>query len=137
MANVPKPAKLPGIVLAPAAREDIREALVWSLEQFGERAAARYRELVKQAIRGIASDPMRPGSVARPELAKGIRTYHLFISRGRGRNGQGRVERPRHFVVYRRLGDAIEVVRVLHDARELQRHVPGANEGPASDDTEK
>jgi hypothetical protein len=39
--------------------------LVWILERFGERAVARYRDLLKQAIRDIAADPGRPGSKER------------------------------------------------------------------------
>jgi len=108
------------IVLAPAARNDIREALLWSQERFGERAAARYRGLLKQALRDIAADPERP------DLARGIRTYHLCFSRDRARSDLGIVKRPRHFLVYRRRGeDVIDIVRVLHEARDLERHVPG------------
>jgi toxin ParE1/3/4 len=113
------------IVLAPAARRDIRDTLIWSEERFGERAASRYRELLKQALRDIAADPERPGSRARPELARGVRTYHLFFSRERARGELGIVNRPRHLLVYRRRGEAVvDIVRVLHDARELDRHLP-------------
>ncbi len=113
------------IVLAPAARRDIRDTLIWSEERFGERAASRYRELQKQALRDIAADPERPGSRARPELAQGVRTYHLFFSRERARGELGIVNRPRHLLVYRRRGEAVvDIVRVLHDARELDRHLP-------------
>jgi len=35
------------------------------------------------------------------------------------------VKKPRHFLVYRRRGEeVIDVVRVLHDARDLERHLP-------------
>ncbi len=113
------------VVLAPAARRDIREALAWSQERFGERAAGRYRDLLKQALRDIASNPERPGSRGRPELARGVRTYHLFFSRDRVLAGLGVVRKPRHFLVYRRRGEgAIDVIRVLHDARDLERHLP-------------
>jgi toxin ParE1/3/4 len=96
-----------------------------SQERFGERAAARYRDLLKQALRDIAADPERPGSKERPDLARGVRTYHLFFSRDRARGDLGVVKKPRHFLVYRRRGEAvIDVVRVLHDARDLERHLP-------------
>jgi toxin ParE1/3/4 len=97
---------------------------MWSQERFGERAAARYRGLLKQAIHDIAADPERPGSQARPDLARGIRTYHLYFSRGRARSSLGAVGRPRHFLVYRRREGVLDVVRVLHDARALERHLP-------------
>jgi toxin ParE1/3/4 len=112
------------VVLAPSAQRDIREALTWSQERFGKRAAARYRDLLKQAVRDIAADPERPGSQERRDLARGVRTYHLFFSRDRARSDLGVVRKPRHFLVYRRRGAVIDVVRVLHDARDLERHLP-------------
>ena len=113
------------VVLAPAARKDIREALIWSQERFGERAAARFRELLKQALRDIAVDPGRPGSRERPDLARGIRTYHLMFSRNHARGELRVVQQPRHFLIYRRRGEnLIDVVRILHDARDLERHLP-------------
>jgi toxin ParE1/3/4 len=124
MASEPKSAKLLKIVLVPAARSDIREALAWSQEHFGERAAVRYRNLIKQAIRDITSNPERPGSVERAELARGVHTYHLFLSRDRAKSESGRVGRPRHFLVYRRRGNTIDLVRILHDVRDFERNLP-------------
>lgn len=125
MLSVPESGRILRIVLAPAARTDIREALMWSQERFGERAAARYGDLLKQALRDIAADPERPGSKERPDLARGVRTYHLFFSRDRARSDLGLVRKPRHFLVYRLRGEAvINVVRVLHDVRDLERHLP-------------
>lgn len=123
---MPEYGGLPRVVLAPAARSDIREALMWSQERFGERAAARYRSLLKQGIHDIAADPERPGSQARPDLARGIRTYHLYFSRSRARSAMGAVGKPRHFLVYRCREGVVDVVRVLHDARALERHLPPA-----------
>jgi plasmid stabilization system protein ParE len=35
------------------------------------------------------------------------------------------VKEPRHFLLYRRREDGvIEVARILHDGRDLQRHLP-------------
>lgn len=112
------------IFLSPAARRDIREVLKWSAEKFGEPAAARYRDLLKQAFRDIASDPLRHGSQERPELAPGVRSYHLRSSRDHARNILSFVRDPRHFVIYRRRSQTIDIVRVLHDARDLARHLP-------------
>ena len=110
--------------LAPAARRDVREVLRWSELKFGESAAARYRALIKQAVRDIGADPERPGSNARPEiLIEGARTYHLEFSRSRVSGS--RVKEPRHFLLYRRREDGvIEVARILHEGRDLQRHLP-------------
>ena len=120
-----KPSGRLRVRLSPSARSDIREALIWSREHFGKIAAARYQKLIQQAIADIAGDPDRPGARERPELAPGTRTYHLFFSRERV-GGRGiTVKQPRHFLVYRPRQDGIDVVRVLHDARDLARHVPG------------
>jgi toxin ParE1/3/4 len=113
------------LVLAPSARADIQEALHWSHEKFGEQATGRYRDLIKQALRDIVADPERPGSAVRSDLARGVRTYHLFFSRERARGSWGIVKRPRHFLVYRRRGeDIVDILRVIHDARDLERHLP-------------
>lgn len=95
----------------------------WSIQKFGERAALRYDALIKQALKDIGEDPERPGSKARPEIMiEGARTYHLSFSRKRvSRPG---VREPRHFLLYRRRSDVIEVARILHEARDLERHVP-------------
>ncbi len=110
--------------LSPAARSDIRAALIWTREHFGESAATRYQKLIQQGIADIAGDPGRPGATERPELAPGIRTYHLLFSRERAGGAGAVVKRPRHFLVYRPRPDRIDVVRVLHDARDLARHIP-------------
>ena len=116
----------PIVVLAPAARNDIREALKWSEERFGKRAALRYQALLKQALRDIGADPERPGSRERPELAEGVRSYHLLYSRNRAQTASGIVRNPRRLLIYSRRERTIDVVRILYDARELRRHLPDA-----------
>jgi toxin ParE1/3/4 len=110
--------------LPPPLRQDVREVLRWTQQTFGETAAARYKALIKQAVRDIGADPERPGSKERPEIMiQGARTYHLEFSR-RGASSL-KVKGPRHFLLYRRREDgAIEVARILHDGRDLQRHLP-------------
>ncbi len=110
--------------LAPAARHDVRDVLRWSEQKFGKAAAGRYRALIKQAVRDIGTDPERPGSKERPEIMiEGARTYYLEFSRSRV-SGPG-VKEPRHFLLYRRREDGvIEIARILHDGRDLQRNLP-------------
>jgi toxin ParE1/3/4 len=124
-ASVPEPAGCLRLVLSSAARRDIYVALTWSEDRFGEAAADRYRELLKQALRDVTADPERPGLLERSELGNGIRTYHLFFSRSRAKRSVVGVKNPRHILVYRRRGEAVvHVVRVLHDACDLERHLP-------------
>ena len=51
--------------LTTAARSDIVAALKRSVESFGI-PGRRYEALIKAAIRDVATDPMRPGSLTAP-----------------------------------------------------------------------
>jgi toxin ParE1/3/4 len=109
------------VVLSPAARQDIENLLLWSLDKFGADAAQRYRKLLIQALRDIEADPMRPGSRTRPELHKDARIY--FLSSSRASVEGKRVKAPRHFLLYRVRSNRLEVGRILHDSRDLARHL--------------
>jgi toxin ParE1/3/4 len=115
------------VILSASAKADVREILDWSLQKFGVRAAKRYRVLLKQALIDIAENPERPASQQRPELGQDVLVYHLRFSRGRAQLQPGIVGNPRHFVVYRSRENqnVIEVIRILHDSRDLARHVHG------------
>jgi toxin ParE1/3/4 len=108
-------------VTTPAER-DLQDIFRWSEAEFGILAADRYEALIAQALADIAEDPVRPGAKQRDELFAGIYTYHLVFSREHV--SEGRVKSPRHFLVYRIVEDRIEVLRVLHDSRDLDRHIP-------------
>jgi toxin ParE1/3/4 len=111
--------------LSASARADIVEILSWTHEHFGELARLRYQGLLVTALRELAADPERPGSVARPELGAHVRSYHLRHSRDRARHESGVVRRPRHLLLYRAARpDLIGVGRVLHDAMEIAGHLP-------------
>ena len=115
-----------GYRLTEAAETDIIEILAWSETEFGGAARRRYESLIVVALIDIADDPFRPGSIARPELGAGVRSWHLRGSRERARGPGGVVQRPRHFLIYRPIdADLIAIGRVLHDAMELERHLPG------------
>jgi toxin ParE1/3/4 len=111
------------------ARRDIVAIVKRSLQEFGKAACLRYTALIRQALLDIAADPQRPGSSGRPEvMADGARTYH--ISHSRARVSGSRVKEPRHFLLYRCREDGlIEVARILHDSRDLERHLPEEYQG--------
>ncbi|PWR24878.1 type II toxin-antitoxin system RelE/ParE family toxin [Zavarzinia aquatilis] len=116
-----------GILLSAAAREDIVDALVWTQERFGENGRRRYEVLIATALRDLAADPFRGGSIDRAELGECVRSYHLRHSRDRARQAHGPVRRPRHFLLYRVTpAGAVGVGRLLHDAMELERHLPAS-----------
>ncbi len=112
--------------LSTAAQADIFEILAWSHESFGEQARLRYETLIVAALRDVAEHPGRPGSIERPELGAGSRSWHLALSRERARTLAGMVRHPRHFLVYRVEPDIVAIGRVLHDAMELALHVDKA-----------
>jgi toxin ParE1/3/4 len=119
-------------ITAPADA-DITGILIWSAEHFGPSVQARYARLIDAAIRDLAEDPERLGSRARPEVGPGYRTYHLALSRERARDAGGIIRRPRHFLLYRLVGDtALAILRVLHEQMELGQHLP--DDQPPDDD---
>lgn len=108
-----------------AAREDLRQILQWTFEEFGEAAEGRYLSLIKQALRDLAVEPARMGSNAEID---DLRTYHLRHSRTHVADAQQRVRRPRHFVLFRAEAERLVILRYLHDAMDLARHFPADEE---------
>jgi toxin ParE1/3/4 len=100
----------------PDFRRDIQEIVAWSEFQFGASAADRYGLLIRQALRDVLEEP------ARPDLAPHAYVYHLMFSLERVAGE--RVKAPRHFVLYRHMDEKVEFARLLHDSRDLVRHVP-------------
>jgi len=110
--------------LTAAAQADIAQILRSSAVDFGEVARSRYAALIAAAFNDLLSDPLCPTSVARSELQPGIRTYHLRHARQRAAIPHGAVKAPRHLIAYLTpTPDLVVVVRLLHDARELERHL--------------
>ncbi|SDG14283.1 type II toxin-antitoxin system RelE/ParE family toxin [Thalassobaculum litoreum] len=104
------------------ARRDLIDIRRYTRETYGSQQANAYDALIKQAFKDIAADPFRPGSKERPEIGEGVRSYHISLSRERAGSD---IKTPRHFVLYYLPTDAeIAVSRVIHDSRDLARHVP-------------
>ncbi len=109
--------------LSDAAQADVIDILAWTQVQFGEARRLRYESLIVAALRDVAAQPDRPGSIERPELGAGVRSWHLRLSRGHVGTGAEVVRKPRHFLIYRVEPALLVVGRVLHDAMELARHL--------------
>jgi toxin ParE1/3/4 len=109
--------------IAHTARREIIQILRRSRREFGSDASLRYDALIQQALADVREDPMRPETRPRSDLAPDYRTYHLASSRKRARISAGVVRRPRHFLLYRVRDQVVEVLRVLHDARDLDQAV--------------
>ncbi|MDF3934894.1 type II toxin-antitoxin system RelE/ParE family toxin [Pseudomonas citronellolis] len=109
--------------LSLAAREDIVEVLRYTESRFGPSLRGRYQGLLFGAFSALIQEPARIGSKAREELGAGLRSLHLAYCRSEARTAK--VARPRHIVFYRLGNDlAVEVVRVLHESMDLERHLP-------------
>ena len=99
--------------LGAAAEVDFANILKWTAENFGARQARVYRDVLVQTIGELATGPDVAGSTVRDEIMAGLRTLH--VARG-GRRGS-------HFLMYRATTNGtIEIVRILHDRMDLQRH---------------
>ncbi|WP_269499692.1 type II toxin-antitoxin system RelE/ParE family toxin [Castellaniella sp. S9] len=107
--------------LTASAQGGLIDIFAWAHEHFGEQARFRYESLILTALRDIAAAPERVGSIERPELGEGIRSWHVRLSQDRGRTPSGIVRRPRHFLIYRLESDVVVIGRVLYD---------GTQEGP-------
>jgi toxin ParE1/3/4 len=119
------------LTLSQAAADDIASLLDYSTEQFGSAARQRYEVLIATGLEDLRSDALRSASIDRPEL--GVRTYHLRHCRMRATSSVGAVGAPRHILVYEVSADElVRIIRVLHDAMELERHLPKADDS-ASD----
>lgn len=108
--------------LTAAAGADFEEILRWTVDQFGEAQARIYAGTISAALNDLAAGPTIVGARERDDILKGIFTLHVARE---GRKG-------RHFVMFR-VGcppdrEVIEVLRILHDAMDLQRHLPPAEE---------
>lgn len=100
--------------LSIAAERDFTKAVEKSVEKFGPRQGAIYRETLLAAIAALRDGPNVPGSIGHGEVRPGLRVLH--VARG-GRKG-------RHLIVCRSTGETtIRVVRILHDAMDIARHV--------------
>ena len=101
--------------LGSEAEKDFRRILKHTADTFGARQAAIYKATLIDAVAALESGPDVPGSAARDEILPRLRSLHVAR--------QGR--RGRHFVMYRATsGQVIEVLRILHDAMDLARHIP-------------
>ncbi|KTC29409.1 plasmid stabilization protein ParE [Pseudomonas sp. ABAC61] len=116
---------MPQYRITNAARADIVDILRLSQTQFGDQARQRYQALILAALQALAGMPYRIGSHDRDELTPGLRSYHLIYSRQQAKHPHGTIKSPRHIVFYRVANDGvIEVVRLLHDAMDVQVHLP-------------
>lgn len=106
------------VLLTTSAERDIRDIVRWTEARFGIVQARTYADKLSDALAALADGPGVADARARDDIARGLFTLH--VARG--------TQRGRHFVLFRinhdQNGEFIEVLRLLHDAMDLARHLP-------------
>ena len=69
--------------LTRAAEADVRRVLKQTGRLFGARQVSIYNAIMIRGAEMIASAPFRPASVAREDVGKGLRSFHLAHVRKR------------------------------------------------------
>lgn len=101
--------------LGAEAEKDFARILRYTRDTFGPKQADIYRTTLLDALAALEGGPNLLGSTPRDEILSSLRTLHIARAGRRGR----------HFILYRAgRGNMIEVVRILHDAMDLVRHIP-------------
>lgn len=108
--------------LTTAAEADFQNILRWTTERFSDAPARVYAETLSATLEELSASPKLIGVKTRNDIVKGLFTLHVARH---GRKG-------RHFVMFR-IGhhheqEVIEVLRLLHDAMDLSRHVTPATD---------
>ena len=100
--------------LAGAAEADFSQIVRWTALRFGPLQARTYAATLSAALQALAAGPSVVGVKIRPEIGVAIHTLHV------ARNGR----KSRHFIVFRVAdGQVIDVLRLLHDGMDLQKHL--------------
>ena len=111
------PARSWAVRLSASAERDFQNIIAWTQEQFDPAQAVTYADTLSDALEALTEGPTAAGVRDRRDILRGLMTLHVARH---GRKG-------RHFVLFRVVGQPdtrrIEVLRVLHDAMDLPRHV--------------
>jgi toxin ParE1/3/4 len=101
--------------LADRAAQDVEAILDWTLVQFGPLQLESYTDVINDALEALNAGPQLIDVRWRPELGDDVATLHVARH---GRKG-------RHLLIFRaqERDGVIEVLRILHDSMDLQRHL--------------
>ncbi len=109
--------------LSATAETDYRQILRWTLKNFGPTQTNDYAAVLTSALQALCAGTSTIGVKAREEIGTDIWTLHVARQ---GRKG-------RHFILFRvnrvQGQQVIDVLRLLHDSMDLQRHLPSTDLG--------
>ena len=100
--------------LSNTAESDYDDILRWTMRRFGATQAAACGDILAVSLARLERGPSIAGVRQRDEIGADVRTLHV------GRRG-------RHVILFRVDSERdrrIDVLRILHDAMDLARHVP-------------
>jgi toxin ParE1/3/4 len=104
--------------LSAAADADFDEIVRWTARQFGVAQARVYAKALTDTLAALRAGPATAGIRRREDLGSAVCTLHMARS----------ARRSRHLIVcrFRRHDDErfVDVIRILHDAMDLGRHLP-------------
>jgi toxin ParE1/3/4 len=108
--------------LTDTAKSDLRNIINWTADHFGDGQAKSYSEMISSALRTLKAGPKTVGVRCRDDLDSG--TFILSVARSS--------KRGRHLIVFKIApesnGKTLQVLRVLHDAMDLPRHILSGDE---------
>lgn len=103
--------------LSAAAAADFQDIIDWTEEHFGPTQSNIYEQSLKDVLTALEGGTDSAGAKLRGDIGRNIYTLHMAR---RGRRG-------RHVIVLRAAKmdgrPIVDVVRILHDAMDLRRHV--------------
>lgn len=93
------------LVIAPAAKTDLKDIYQYGLRQWGQTQSESYLENIKEQFWALTEHPLI--GVDRSELVLGARSLPIES----------------HTLFYRVTPDTVEIIRVLHSRQDPQRHL--------------
>jgi toxin ParE1/3/4 len=93
------------LVIAPAAKADLKDIYQYGLRQWGQAQSDSYLENLKDHFWSLTEQPLM--GVDRTELLPGTRSLPIES----------------HTLFYRVTTDTVEIIRVLHGRQDPQRHL--------------
>jgi len=93
------------LVIAPAAKNDLKEIYLYGLRQWGQAQSESYLSTIKNHFWLLTQQPLM--GIERPELLPDTRSLPIES----------------HTLFYRVAGKRVEIIRVLHGRQDPQRHL--------------
>lgn len=88
------------------ADNDMEEIMLYTMREWGVAQARKYKDTIDRSIKKIAENPNHPSSRAKDDLLPGCRSIAVG----------------KHWILYRGRGNVLEILRVLHQSMDVERH---------------